>query len=58
MARNKTCKIDQMPSVFYSQEIYHKFVSVLSVQKSLDIIKNTKDTITELPVIIPVARDI
>ena len=58
VAPKQTCKIDQTPSVFYSQEIGHQFFSDFNVQESLDIIENTKNTIAELPVIIPVTSGI
>jgi len=51
-------KTNDKESVYLCQDVCHNFVSVLSVQESVDIINKTKDTIVELPAIIPIARGI
>ena len=57
-APKQTYKIDQKLSVYECQDICQNFVSVQSTQESIDMIDNTKDTIAELPAIIPVTRGI
>ena len=58
VASKEIRKTNDKESVYQCQDVCHNFVSVQSVQESADIINKTKDTIVELPAIIPIARGI